>query len=143
MQPKRTLIVVAAEGGARFIAAVDGRPLRELPPLAPEDMFHEAAEPGRGRSGAGTGVHVYAPRTSERRLRREGFAGAVLDTAATLFQSEEFDRLVVAAPPKLLGALREGLPERLARSVVAELDKDLVKVPLAELGPHLRPHLPL
>jgi protein required for attachment to host cells len=143
MHATRTLIVVAAEGGARFLASVSGRPLRELPPLEPDETPRDDGEAGRGRDGSGSGVHAYQPRTSTRRLRRDGFAEAILDTAATLFRSEEFEKLILAAPPKMLGALREGLPEPLARSVVAELDKDLVKLPLADLGEHLKGHLPV
>ena len=45
--------------------------------------------------------------------------------------------------PKLLGALRDGLPAQLDQKVLAELDKDLVKVPLADLPRHFAGHLVL
>jgi protein required for attachment to host cells len=143
MHAQRTLIVVAAEGGARFLSAVAHRPLRELPMLTPDESGRDAAEPGRGRDGSGAGQHSYEPRTSARRLRREDFAGQVLEAAATIYESEEYDRVILVAPPKMLGALRDELPEPMARNVIAEIDADLLKVPLDEVGRHLRGHLPV
>lgn len=43
-------------------------------------------------------------------------------------------RLVVAAPPRVLAALREAMPEPLAARVVAEIDKALTSRPLPEVA---------
>ena len=45
--------------------------------------------------------------------------------------------IVLAASPRLLGHLRDHMPAALKAHVVAELDKDLVKIPLADLPDHL------
>ena len=46
------------------------------------------------------------------------------------------DRIVIAAGPKMLGAIREALPKALLPHIAAELHKDLVKVPLHDLPSH-------
>ncbi len=61
-------------------------------------------------------------------------AVAALDQAWTAARA---DRIVIAAGPKLLGALRDALPKQLAAHVAAELPKDLMKTPEAELPRHL------
>ncbi|HUO92848.1 MAG TPA: host attachment protein [Rhizomicrobium sp.] len=45
--------------------------------------------------------------------------------------------LVVAAPPRALGVLREALPQHVRAVVKAELDKDYVALPAYEIEKHL------
>ena len=47
--------------------------------------------------------------------------------------TNSFDQLVLVAPPKMLGALREKLSNQLKRLVVAEVDKDYSHMPPAEM----------
>ena len=144
MTPTRTLIVIASEARARFFRAAGvGRGLAEIATLDSNFEPGHKAEPGRGRDGSGLGVHQYEPQTSERRHRRDSFAVEVVETTATLFEADDFHRIVIAASPKLLGALRDALPPALRQKVSAELDKDLVKVPLADLPKHFAGHLVL
>ena len=49
-----------------------------------------------------------------------------------------FDELVVIAPPKALGRLREAIPRELRKMVTREVDKDLTKLPLHELPEKIR-----
>lgn len=44
-----------------------------------------------------------------------------------------FDRLILVAPPKVLGELREALEKAAAARVVDEVAKDLTKHPVAEI----------
>jgi protein required for attachment to host cells len=48
----------------------------------------------------------------------------------------------VVAAPKVLGDLRGLLPKTVHGKIVAEVDKDLTKIPTRELGKHLDRHLP-
>ncbi|MSP88027.1 MAG: hypothetical protein EXQ92_04325 [Alphaproteobacteria bacterium] len=43
------------------------------------------------------------------------------------------------APPQMLGDLRAALGKQSARLVTDTLDKDLTKLPAAEIADHLRP----
>jgi protein required for attachment to host cells len=50
---------------------------------------------------------------------------------------------VLVAAPKTLGDLRELLPDPVKSRVVAEIDKDLTRVPLRDLPKHLETVLKL
>lgn len=50
----------------------------------------------------------------------------------------EFDRIIIAASPKILGELRGLLSNRVTMKTSHELDKDLTNVPEAELPKHLQ-----
>ena len=83
--------------------------------------------PGRLADGPNGGVHA-AGKTdwhvlNKRRFVRE-IAGAVSDAAL----AGSFDRLVLIAPPKILGDLRGDLHKEARKRVVAEIPKDLVGV---------------
>ena len=45
----------------------------------------------------------------------------------------EYDALVVVAPPRTLGELRKHYHKEVERRLVAEVPKDLVNVPVAEI----------
>jgi protein required for attachment to host cells len=56
--------------------------------------------------------------------------------AALLYEMEhaqQFEELVVVAPPKMLGDLRAALHPEVAQCVVAEVPKDLTSHPIPEL----------
>jgi protein required for attachment to host cells len=59
---------------------------------------------------------------------------ARLDAAV---RAGEAKSLVIAAPPRALGALRQVYTHGLRGAVAAELDKDLVKMPVHEIEKHL------
>ena len=59
---------------------------------------------------------------------------ARLDAAV---QSGEAKSLIIAAPPRALGAMRHVYTLGLREAVAAELDKDLVKLPVHEIEKHL------
>jgi protein required for attachment to host cells len=56
-----------------------------------------------------------------------------LDTKA-----KDFERLVVAAPPKMLGYLRDCLSKQQMQKVIATIDKDFTKTSEADLEKHLQ-----
>ena len=73
------------------------------------------------------------PPTSAEEQVRAKFARAVVDWLDTPDRAGAAERLVLVAPPKMLGELRAELPERLTRKVAAELDKDLTKATPEEI----------
>jgi protein required for attachment to host cells len=52
-------------------------------------------------------------------------------------QAGEVKSLVIAAPPRALGALRQAYSQGLRNVLVAEVDKDLVRMPVHEIEKHL------
>ncbi len=49
----------------------------------------------------------------------------------------EVKSLVIVAPPRALGVLRQAYPHTLRAAVQAEIDKDLVRLPVHEIEKHL------
>lgn len=62
--------------------------------------------------------------------------------AAMMLEAEwskgSYDRIVLAAGPKMLGEIRQGLSKGLHDHIASELHKDLVKTPLHALPGHFK-----
>lgn len=98
--------------------------------------------PGRGASAAGGAVHTMEPRVDVHRLEQERFAQSVAARLNAEAKRDAFDRLVIAAAPRTLGALRGALDDAASKRVVGELSKDLMKIPPHDLLGHLADVLP-
>jgi protein required for attachment to host cells len=94
--------------------------------------------PGRTFDSGGEGRHAKEPPTDPARHAQEEFARDVVRQLDEHRRSGAFDRLIVVAPPQFLGDLRALMPEQLQSMVVAEVGKDLSKLPLRDLQDHLR-----
>lgn len=141
MKPVRTMIALANEQRLRLLMNEGrGQGLVELADRGreefPEVETEYADRPGRGMGAGGVGRHGFQPHESEREQIRDRFAARLAEEIAAAFDKEGADKLVIAAAPRMLGELREELPETLRAQITAELDKDLLKVPLAELDSH-------
>ena len=93
--------------------------------------------PGRSFDSGGEGRHAMEPPTDPQRYAKFEFARDLAERLEDAVHRGRFARLVLIAAPKTLGDLRELLPEAVKAKVVAEIDKDLTKVPRPELGKHL------
>jgi protein required for attachment to host cells len=78
-----------------------------------------------GRRGA---VAHHGVGSDRRPRKREAvlFARHIADELVSAQRAEQFDRLVLMAPPEFLGVLRKALPVALHKMVAAEVAKDLV-----------------
>jgi len=140
MKPVRTLVLVADDETARFLVNEGvGKGLRQVAQLTADSLdterFRYADTPGRERAAPGMARHGMEPRSSEERQAREAFADLVVRELQGAWDTGAHDRIVIAAAPRMLGALRDRLGG-LAPHVAASLDKDLVKVPLSDLPRH-------
>lgn len=142
MKQVRTLVLLASEAEARLLENSGvGKGLTELSGLRAADFedvdqgFTEA--PGRMTAAPGMGGHAFTPRESEREARRDAFARHILDALQRAWESGGQDRIIVAAPPRLLGELRSRMGGAMAKAVASDLPKDLVKVPVKDLPGHL------
>ena len=93
--------------------------------------------PGRSFDSGGQGRHAMEPPTDPQRYAKYEFARELADRLEEAVHAHRFDKLVLVAAPKTLGDLRELLPDPVKTKVVAEIDKDLTKVPLRDLPKHL------
>ena len=110
-----TWIVVAESSRARILqtrSTLD--PLVEITFLDhPEARMHErdliSDAPGRRHATAGPSRHGMADPTSWREEHAGKFAREVAQHLETARRDGDFDRLLLAAPPKFLGLLRDEL----------------------------------
>lgn len=141
MKPVRTLVMVANEREARLLVNEGvGKGLIQIADV-PRDSFKDAEvayadQKGRSQSGPGGARHGMEPSTSEQRQMRDRFAGHLGERLDAAWAKGSYDRLIVAAPPKMLGALRDAMPAALQGKLAGDLPKDLVRVPLNEMPGH-------
>jgi protein required for attachment to host cells len=66
-------------------------------------------------------------------IAEERFAGELADTLYRHTQANPFEKLVIIAPPKILGNLRKAFHAEVAERVAAEIPKELTSHPIAEI----------
>jgi protein required for attachment to host cells len=100
------------------------------------EITHTKAE----LSAAGV-AHVggSSPKEGAERAHLAKHAAKVL---AAEWAKGSYDRIVLAAGPKMLGEIRHDLPKALNAHIAAELHKDLVKIPLHDLPAHFKGAVP-
>ena len=125
-----TAHVVATSGKASDLATVDDIRLQGNPSPG-RDLA--ADRPGRAFDRAGDGRHAMEPSTDPREVEQERFARKIVAVLDEAVQRQRYDRLVLVAPPKFMGLLRDILPSSVASKVGAELTKDLTKLSIHEL----------
>ncbi len=91
----------------------------------PEALFDTQGDRGEVFDSHGYGRHGTAPKESLQEHRSRGLIENLAEMLNEAFAQSEFLRLVLTAPPKLLGELREGLDANVRQAVVAELPKNL------------------
>jgi protein required for attachment to host cells len=151
MKSARTWILIADAGRAhvyealgqgRGMKSVDGLMLSNSVPRS-RDAQGGAHKPGRGQAAGGVGRHALEPTSDPHRQFKRQFADQVAALLAERLARKEFEKLVVVAPPVMLGDLRAAMPEHVRQVIKAEINKDLTKVPDAELPKHLVDHAPV
>ena len=92
--------------------------------LADRDMKTDA--PGRAMSQV-SGRQSTMEEPDYHQIEEDRFAA---DTALMLKQkADEFEKLIIIAPPRTLGELRKHYDKAVADKIVAEIDKDLTRHP--------------
>ncbi|HMB48370.1 MAG TPA: host attachment protein, partial [Afifellaceae bacterium] len=96
-----------------------------------------ADRPGRTFDSAGSGRHAKAYRSDPVREEERAFAASLVGNLQQAHEKGDFDRLILIAPPKMLGDLRAQLPESLQAVIHAEIDKDLTPIPNSDIPQYL------
>jgi protein required for attachment to host cells len=78
------------------------------------------------------------PQTDYRHRTAQEFAVRLMSELEHGRATSQFGRLIVVAPPLMLGILRDKYSSPLQKCVVAEIDKELVDLPVPELCAHLQ-----
>jgi protein required for attachment to host cells len=117
------------KGNAKRVALVVERILaRDNPPT------REQGSDRPGRSSASPGVARSAMEEADwHHIAKERFAGELADALYRHAHANLFDRLVIIAPPKILGNLRKAFHPEVAERIAAEIPKQLTSHPVAEI----------
>ncbi len=143
MASVKTWILVADATRARiFLNEGRGHGVTELPEHKLESDLKASREidadrPGRTFDSGGQGRHAMEPPTDAKRHAKRNFAKEIANMLAKTYQTKDFDRLVLIAPPTTLGDLRDALPKNVAGAVHQEIAKDLTPLGIKELTGHL------
>lgn len=129
----RARIVKPREEGAGFdvvsdLTSDEARvPTREI----------NADRPGRTQESVGSAHHAIEPRHDPHRQRKAAFVRSIADRLNHAAGKKLFDALILFAPPRCLGELRQALDDATRGKIRAASPKDITKLPLAELPQHL------
>jgi len=96
-----------------------------------------ADRPGRAYESVGDSRHAMVPKADWHRFAKEHFAkemAAIVNAAAL---EEKFECLVLVAPPRVLGDLRQALNAQAGGRVAGEIGKDLTQTSIQDLNPYL------
>ncbi len=143
MKPTRTWIVVADGARSRVVERLGLQTKLRL--ISGSDMRTEIPKsnqlgqdrPGRVHESVGSVRHAIEPKHDAHQEMENQFAGQVVAFLDAAHGKNEFDHLVIVAPPIMLGNLRKKLSTGLRKLVVDEVDKDLTKIPNDEILQHL------
>lgn len=143
MKPVKTWIVVADAAKTRiYLNDGPGHGLSELPGKQRNTDVKESREinadrPGRTFDSGGQGRHAMEPPTDPKRHEKAEIAKDLIDMLSDAHKRRAFDRLILIAPPTMLGDLRGAMPKELGGAVHGELPKDLTRADKRELEQHV------
>jgi protein required for attachment to host cells len=132
--------VLVADGEKALFLRNGGNPdnpqlevLREIRQENPPTSRQGTARPGRLSDGAGNPHRSAVQETDWHRLEKHEFARGIANLIARHAQAGEFDQVVIVAPPVVLGQLRKEFNPVVSERILAEINKDLTKHPVAEI----------
>lgn len=70
----------------------------------------------------------FEPRLNETDYKKYFFSQEISKLLEKIEPLNIFDKLIIIAPPKMLGHLRSNLSEKIKKFIIAEVDKDLTKL---------------
>lgn len=139
MKPVVTLYCIADEAGFRLLRG-KGSEIEELLHASAEafdDVEYEFSKGGRNRAGAGATSFGHDTKSAAE-IERPRLAKHVVRALEAEWHKGASERIVLAAGPKMLGALRDAMPGSLSAHVAAELAKDLSDIPSYALIDHFQ-----
>jgi len=142
---KEQVTWIAVADGSRskvFRVAGRGRLKLESETVVPHPPSREinADRPGRTFDSTGQGRHAKEPPTDPHDKAEADFLHGLARQLGAAHERKAFDRLVVVAPPRALGILRDAYPKQLAKAVTREIAHDLTGFEAPALEDYLKGH---
>jgi protein required for attachment to host cells len=95
---------------------------------------HEQGTDRPGRAFASVGTHRSGmDETNWHKLEKHRFAKEIAERLYSAAHSGRYSKLILAAPPMIMGDLRKALHKEVSERVVAEVSKDLTNMPPHEI----------
>lgn len=107
------------------------------PTVAPPGQHPDHGRQGRTQESTNSARHAIEPHTSLREKHALQFAELLRDAIRQGRIENRYDQLVLMAPPRFLGVLRDRLDDQTLKCVTAEVGSDLLALAPAELRAYL------
>jgi protein required for attachment to host cells len=140
---KHVTWVLVADGKRGMIFSHDGpgHGLAAVPDMKFETELHPSRDivsdkPGRVQESGYSGRHSVEP-VDYHRVEKAHFAQELAKRLDAALEQGKCQRLVLVAPPRALGDLRQALAPKSRSAVAGEIDKDLTQAKLPEIAKHL------
>ena len=143
MKAIKTWILIANGTQARIICNTGlGHGLQDVAEMTYEDTIakterNNSNTPGRTFDSHGSGRHALEPHVDQQNLEKINFANFLAKNLKERYIQENFDRLIIAASPAMLGNIRKALPKALESIIYAEIPKDLCHIDTPSMSRHL------
>jgi len=144
MKHARIWYIIADGGRARFVERDEQGAYRTVVSFVAAELHDRSSDLGRDRpsrvkESANAARHAVEPRRDLHEAAKEDFVKLVAEEIEAEHGRDQFDRLVLIAPPRVLTELKQKPSKPMAKIVVNDLQKDLTKVPDHDLTEHLLP----
>lgn len=135
--------VVVCDGAKALILENNGD--RNYPDLRTRDVFEQVNpptseqgtdRPGRSHSSVGPGRSAVG-QTDWHDQAEAKFLKELIEKLHLAVHGGETKELVIVAPPRALGMIREHYTPAIRQALQQEIDKDLVKIPVDQIEKHL------
>ncbi len=98
----------------------------------PSNSEHVTDRPGRTQASVGSGRSGYEE-ADFHQIEEDRFAADAADLLKRRALTNDFETLVIVAPPRTLGELRKHYHKTVSDRLKAEIDKDLTGHPIADI----------
>jgi protein required for attachment to host cells len=140
---KQITWILVADGKRGMIYSHDGpgQGIVAVPGMKFETELHASRDivsdkPGRVQESGYSARHS-VERVDYHRLEKAHFAQELAKRLDAALEEGKCQRLVLVAPPRALGDLRQALAPKSRSAVTGELDKDLTQAKLPDIAKHL------
>jgi len=143
-QPKQTTWIAVLDGSKALLLENVNTDLKpELVVLRKEELEnpptreHATDRPGRF-ADTGAGQRSAAEPTDFHEFAEASFARDFAERLNRAAERRRFDRLVLVAPPRVLGAVRKAVSGQVSERLVSEVGQDLTNHPVPEIAAHVK-----
>lgn len=105
--------------------------------IGPSDLYEPQDRAPRSFDRVGKGRHSMDGGRNLHEAEEEKFLKRVAERISDAEKTSQFDHLVIAAPPRAIGLLRDLLPASVKARIRADLSKDLLDEPVVKLRERL------